>query len=98
MFCRVVMWPKPPRVPLADVGERDELIAREHALRNLDAQHLRVVGLTLPVGAAHETERAPLVRRHLAALVSLERGDELVDVGLAGKRQPRASVSADVFG
>ena len=96
MFWRVVMWPKPPRVALADFGERRELVARQHALRHLDAQHLRVVGLTLAVGPAHETERTPLVRRHLAALVPLERRHELVDVGHAGERQPRAAVCARI--
>ena len=79
------------RVALADVGQRVELIAGEDALRNLDPQHLRVFGLPLAVGAAHQPEGAPLVGRHLAALVALERGHELVDVGLAGERQPRAA-------
>ena len=40
------------RVPLADVGQRLELIRAQHALRNLHAQHLRVLGLPLAVGAA----------------------------------------------
>src|SRR5918995_1184217 len=63
-----------------------------HASRDFDAQHLRVRGLALPVGAAYQPERPPLVRRDLAALVSLERRHELVDVGDGRKRQPRAAV------
>ena len=58
-----------PRVLLADLGQREELLAREHALRHLHAQHLRVRRLPLSVGAAHEAKRAPLVGRDLAALV-----------------------------
>ena len=79
------------RVALADVGQRVELIAGQDALRDLHPQHLRVLGLTLAVGAAHQPERAPLIGRHLAALVALERRHELVDVGLARERQPRAA-------
>ena len=79
------------RVALADVGQRVELRAGEDALRNLHAQHLRVFRLTLSVGAAHQPERAPLIGRHLAALVPFERRHELVDVGLARERQPRAA-------
>ncbi len=85
-----------PRIALADVGERRELIARQDALRHLDAQHLRVGGLALPVRAANEPERAPLVGRQLAALVALERRDEFVDVGHAGEREARAAVRAGV--
>ena len=33
-----------------------------------------------------------LFGRDLPALVLVEHGDELVDIGLAGKRQPRAAV------
>ena len=80
------------RVSLADVGQRLELLARQNALRNLHAQHLRVLGLPLTVGAAHEPERAPLIGRHLTPFVALERRHELVDVGLAGKGQPRSTV------
>ena len=78
------------RVALADVGERLELLAGQDALRDLDPQHLRVFRLALAVGAAHQPERAPLVGRHLAALVALERRHEFVDVGLAREREPRA--------
>ena len=70
------------RIPLADLGQRSELVGRQQTLRNLDAQHLRVLGLALPVGAANQAKGAPLVRRDLAALVLFERGDELVDVRL----------------
>ncbi len=84
--------PESPRVFLADVGKREQLIACQDALRHFDAEHLGVGGLTLAVRAADETEGTPLIRRHLAALVLLECLDELLDVGLAGKRQPRPSV------
>ena len=82
---------EPARVALADVGERLELVGGQHALRNLHPQHLRVFRLPLTVGAADQPERAPLIGRHLAALVALERRHELVDVGDAGKREPRAA-------
>ena len=73
------------RVPRAHVGQRLELIGAQHALRDLHAQHLRVRRLPLAVGAAHQAEGAPLVRRELPALVALERRHEFVDVGLAGE-------------
>jgi len=41
---------------------------------------LCIFGLALPVGAAHEPECPPLVRRQLAALEASERRDKLVDV------------------
>ena len=63
---------EPARVPLGHVGQGVELIRVEHALRNLDAQHLEVRGLTLAVGAAHQAERAPLVRADLAALETIQ--------------------------
>ena len=81
---------EPARVSFAHVGERVELLAREHALRDLHAHHLRIVRLPLAVGAAHQPERAPLVRRQFATLVALERRHELVDVGDGRERQPRA--------
>ena len=71
------------REPLADLGQRLELRRGEDALRNLDAQHLHVAGLPLAVRAADEAEHPPLIGGQLAALELLERGDELVDVGLA---------------
>ena len=77
------------RVALTDFGQRVELIAGENPLRNLHAQHLRVFSLALPVRAAHEAERPPLVGRHLSALVAFECFHELVDVGDAGERKPR---------
>ena len=88
---------EPARVPLADVGEHPELVAREHALRDLHAQHLRVAGLALAVRPPHQPEGPPLVGRQLAALVPLERRDELVDVGHAGEGQPRAAVRGALF-
>ena len=63
MFCRVVMWPKPREYCSADIGEGLELRRVEDALRDLDAQHLRVARLPLAVGAAHQPERPPLIRR-----------------------------------
>ena len=83
--------PEAARVPLRHVGECIELVGRQHALWNLDAQHLRIFGLPLSVGAAHQPERAPLLGRQLTALVLLERGHELVDVRNAGEREPRAA-------
>ena len=88
MFCRVVMWPKPRENRSPTLASASSCGRGEHALRNLDAQHLHVAGLALAVGAAHEPEHPPLVGRQLAALELLERRHELVDVGLAGKRQP----------
>ena len=83
--------PEPARVTLADVGERLELVRGQHALRNLHPQHLGVFRLPLTVGAADQPEGTPLIGRHLAALVALERRHELVDVGDARERQPRAA-------
>ena len=79
------------RESLADLGQRLELRRGEHALRNLDAQHLHVARLPLAVGAADEAEHAPLIGRQLAALELLERRDKLVDIGFARKRKPRPS-------
>ena len=56
------------RVAFGDVGHRVELIAGQDALRNLDPHHLRVAGLPLPVGAAQQAKRAPLVGTNLSAL------------------------------
>src|SRR6266496_6833095 len=78
------------RVRVAHVGECLELIARQYALRDFHAQHLRIVGLALPVRATHEAKRAPLIWRQLASLVLLERRHELIDVGHTGEREPRA--------
>ena len=60
--------PEPARVTLGDVRERVELCRVEDALRDLDAQHLRVGVLPLTVGAAQQPELPPFVRRDLAAL------------------------------
>ena len=79
------------REPLAHFGQRLELWCGQDTLRNLDAQHLHVAGLPLAVGAADEPEHPPLIGRQLAALELLERGDELVDVGLAREREARPS-------
>ena len=84
------------RVAIGDVGERLELRAGQDALRDLDAQHLRVLRLPLAVGAAHQAERAPGVRADLAALETPERVGELVDVGLVGEAEPRAAVSSGI--
>ena len=79
--------PEAAREPLADFGERLELRRGEHALRNLDAQHLHVAGLPLAVRAPDEAEHPPLIGRQLAALEFFERGDKLVDVCLARERE-----------
>ena len=73
--------PETAREPLADFGQRFELRGGEHALRNLDAQHLHVARLPLAIRAANEAEHAPLIGRQLTALELLERGDKLIDVG-----------------
>src|SRR4029077_19852766 len=72
--------------------ERFQLRAGQQPLRDLDAQHLRVVRLALPVGAAHQPERAPLVRPDLAALELPEHVGELVDVRFGREAQSRAAV------
>src|SRR5262249_30099894 len=82
---------KTPREPLRNVGQRVQLFARQDALRDLDAKHLSIVGLTLSVRAPHQSKLTPLVRGELAALVTLERRDELIDVGVARKRKSRAA-------
>ena len=83
---------EPTRVFLADVRHRVPLRRRDQPLRQLHAQHLRVLGLTLSVGAPHETEGAPLIGRDFAAFVLREHAHELVDIGLFGEAQPRAAV------
>ena len=82
---------EPARVLLGDVRERAELRRGQHPLRDLHANHLRIVDLALSVGAANEAEDAPLLRCDLAALELAEHLGELVDVGIARKRQPRAA-------
>ncbi len=73
---------EPARILLADVGQRAQLRRGQQTLRDLDPEHLRVFRLALSVSAADQPERAPLIRRHLAALVLAEHGDELLDIGL----------------
>ena len=84
---------EPARILLADLGHRVHLGRRQEPLGDLDAQHLCVFGLALPVGAANQPEHAPLIGRDFPALVLAEHSDELVDIGLFGKRQPRTAVS-----
>ena len=79
--------PEPARELLADVGERLELRRGQHALRNLDAQHLHVAGLPLAVGASDKAEHPPLIGRQLAALEFVERRDELIDICFGRKRK-----------
>ena len=81
------------RVRVADFGERasaGRLVITPCGIftRSIDAS----CDLALSVRAAQQAERAPLVRRDLAALVLLEHDDELVDIGFVGERQPRAPV------
>ncbi len=97
MFWRVVMWPKRREYFSPTSASAWSCAAGQHALRNLHAEHLGIFRLALPVRAANESEGAPLIRRQLAALVSVERGDELVDVGDLGKRQPRPTVRVRLF-
>ena len=83
--------PEAARVAFRHVRECLQLLARQHALRDLDAQHLRIVRLPLTVGPAHEPELPPLVGRELPALVAFERLHELVDFGVVRKREPRTA-------
>ena len=78
------------RVALGDLRQRVELIAAQHALRDLHADHVQVV-LPLAVKAAHQAECPPLVGAQLSAFKRVQRLDELVEVGLRGKRQTRSS-------
>ena len=91
MFWRVVMWPNPREYCSATSASACSCARRDHALRNLDAHHLRVGGLTLPVGATQQAERAPLVRRDLAPLELSQQVGELVDVPFVGEREPCAA-------
>ena len=79
------------RVALPDLGQREQLVGCQQTLRDLHPQHLRILGLALSVGSAHEPVGAPPVSRQLAALVPLERGDEFVDLGFVRERQSRAA-------
>jgi hypothetical protein len=83
--------PEPAREPLADFGKGLELLRREDALRNLDAQHLHVTSLPLAIRTANKPEHTPLIGSEIAALELLECGDELVDVGLAREREAGSS-------
>jgi len=85
-----------PGVLLRDVGERDRLAFGEHALRDLHAQHLCVFRLALAVRAAHQPERAPLIRADLAAFELCQRVGELVDVGPEGEGRPSAAQGGGV--
>ena len=87
---------KAARELVGDIRQHVELIGGENALRNLHANHLRIVDLTLPVAAAHEAKRAPLVRGDLTALESGQGRGELVDIGLVGKRQSGTAVGGRI--
>ena len=80
--------PAARRPALRHVGERDELLGREHALRDLAADHHRPV-LTLAVDAVHEAERTPDVRRDVATLERFEFIDESVELAFVGEPEPR---------
>ena len=84
------------RVALGDVGQHVELGRRQHALRDLHPDHLRVVELALAVGTADEAEDAPLFRRDLAAFELAEHVGELVDVRVGGERQPGPAVGGGI--
>ena len=72
------------RVFVGDVGERVDLRADEHALRNLDAQHVDV-RLALAVGAAREAIDLELIGGQLARFEAAQVIDEVIDVGGAGE-------------
>ena len=74
--------------PLGDLRQSDELLGRENALRDLAADHHRPV-LPLTVDTVHQAERAPGVRRDLAALECLELVDESIQLRLVGEAEPR---------
>ena len=78
--------PEPARIALGHVGQRVNLRDVHQTLRDLDANHLHV-RLPLPVGAAQQAERAPLIRAELAALERFELGDELVNLRRIRKRE-----------
>src|SRR5262245_2527056 len=81
------------RVALAHFSEREQLLSRQNALRDLHAEHLGILGLALSVGAAYEAIGAPCVGRDFATLELVEGRDELVNLRLACKRQARAPES-----
>ncbi len=83
---------KPSRILVGDIGQHSERAARQHALRDLHAHHLRVVRLPLSVRAAHQPECAPLLCGDLAALESAEHVDEFVYLGLLRKGRARAGL------
>ena len=82
------MWREAARPALGRVGHGIELGRVEDALRDLDAEHLGVARLALPVGAADQPVRAPLIRPELAALEACERRDEVVDLRLVREGEP----------
>ena len=88
MFWRVVMCPNPRECCSATSASACSCARRDHALRDLHAHHLRVGGLALPIGAAHEAERTPLVGTDVAALELRQHVRELVDIALVGEREP----------
>ena len=85
------------RIEVRDVGERLELRAGQQPLRDLDAQHLRVLRLPLAVGAAHEPEGPPLVGPDLAALEPCEHVGELVDLRPVGEAQSRPAIRVGII-
>ena len=71
----------PARVLVGEVAAHVELLGGEGAVRHLDAHHLVVAALALPVDAVVEAEDAEAVLVELAVEVEAEHALELLDVG-----------------
>ena len=77
--------PPAPAPPLGDVGQGIELIGIDGAVRRLDAQHLVVPTLTLPVDPVVQPADAEDVLLEIAGEVGLDVVLELGDVTLGGR-------------
>ena len=80
MLCRVGDTAPPSRVRLGDLDEYLELIERERAAGDLDADHLARHALALPIDAVADSADAELVLIELAAALHLELALEAVDI------------------
>ena len=76
------------RPTLRHLGERDELFRREHALRDLGADHHRTV-LALPVHSVDEAECTPRVGRNFAALERFQLLNESIQLAFVREAEPR---------
>ena len=81
-FWRVVRWPQPREYVSAMYAERVELLGRDAAVRDLDAQHLGVAALALAVDAVVQAEDAERVL--VDAAVEVLGDGALEDVELLG--------------